>query len=106
MLTLMEEINKKVVSIKSKCSEFEHAVREKTFGYIVASFGLVAGLAWNEAIKAFIESFFPMQKDTIKAKFIYALIITIILVFVSVYLARLFKDEKEEASEVKEKTEG
>ncbi|MGI6104047.1 MAG: DUF5654 family protein [Patescibacteria group bacterium] len=101
MLTLMEEINKKVTTLKAKSVEFEHAVREKTFGYIVASFGLVAGLAWNEAVKAFIESFFPMQKDTIKAKFIYALFITVVLVFISVYMARIFKKRDDEMGERK-----
>jgi len=97
----MEELNKKIVIIKDKSAEFEHAVREKTFGYIVASFGLVAGLAWNEAVKAFIESFFPMQKDTIKAKFIYALIITIVLVFISIYMAKIFKKRDDGAEEKK-----
>ena len=48
----MKQISRK---IKEKSKEFQQEVREKTFGYIVASFGLVAGLAWNEAIKAMIE---------------------------------------------------
>jgi len=93
----MEKISRK---IKDKSREFEQEVREKTFGYIVASFGLVAGLAWNEAIKAMIESLFPLQKDTLKAKFIYAIAITIVVVFVSLYFSRFFKKEKTE--EIKE----
>lgn len=89
----MKQIGKK---IKDKSTEFEREVREKTLGYIAASFGLVAGLAWNEAIKAFIESFFPLQKDTLKAKFIYAIAITLVLVFVSLYVTKLFKKGKKE----------
>ena len=96
----MEKIGKK---IKDRSTEFEREVRERTFGYIVASFGLVAGLAWNEAIKAFIEKFFPMQNDTLKAKFIYAVAITVVLVFVSLYLAKLFKKEKTEESKESKK---
>ena len=91
----MEQIGKK---IKDKSRELEREIREKTFGYIVASFGLVAGLAWNEAIKAMIEVFFPLQKDTLKAKFIYAILITIVVVSVSLYFSRFFKKEKIEKS--------
>jgi hypothetical protein len=82
--------------IKERSREFKQEVRERTLGYIIASFGLVAGLAWNEAIKALIEAFFPLQKDTLKAKFVYAIIITLIVVFVSLYFTKFFKDKKEE----------
>ncbi|MEK9171243.1 MAG: DUF5654 family protein, partial [Patescibacteria group bacterium] len=37
-------------------------VREKTTGYILAAFGLVAGLAWNDAIKSTIDRFFPLNQ--------------------------------------------
>ncbi len=95
----MKNITKKIVVIKDKGAEFEREVMEKTFGYIVTSFGLVAGLAWNDAIKAFIEAYFPMQKDTMKAKFIYAAVITTLVVFISLYLARLFKKDAKKAKE-------
>ena len=98
----MEKIS---IKIKDKGREFEQEVREKTFGYIVASFGLVAGLAWNEAIKATIESLFPLQKDTLKAKFIYAIAITIVVVFVSLYFSRFFKKEKTEETKESKKIE-
>ena len=97
-MRIMEQISKK---IKNKGREFEQEVREKTFGYIIASFGLVAGLAWNEAIKAMIESFFPLQKDTLKAKFVYAIVITAVVVFVSLYFSKFF-NKKEKIEEVKE----
>jgi hypothetical protein len=93
----MTQISKK---LRDKSLEFEREVKEKTFGYIVASFGLVAGLAWNEAIKAMIESFFPLQGDTLKAKFVYAIAITVVVVFVSLYFSKFFKKAKTE--EVKE----
>ena len=42
-------------------------VRERTMGYIVGALGLVAGLAWNDAIKSLIE---VKAKDRIgEAKF-------------------------------------
>lgn len=78
----MEKIRNDVVKLKQE-------VREKTMGYILAALGLVAGLAWNEAIKSLIDQFFPFSKDGVLIKFIYAVIVTIIIVMVTVYLVKL-----------------
>ena len=56
---------------------------------IVAAFGLVAGLAWNEAIKSLIEYFYPASQNNLMAKFVYAVFITLVVVVVSTYLVRL-----------------
>ncbi|OGD24234.1 hypothetical protein A2Z10_02950 [Candidatus Azambacteria bacterium RBG_16_47_10] len=64
-------------------------MRAQTVGYIATAFGLVAGLAWNDAIKAFIENIFPLGQGTMWAKFIYAVIITIFVVVITRYLLRL-----------------
>lgn len=66
-------------------------VREKTTGYILAAFGLVAGLAWNDAIKSAIDRFFPLDQGNVIIKFAYALAITIVVVVVGWILSR---DEK------------
>ena len=63
-------------------------VREKTIGYILTALGLVAGLAWNEAIKALIDILFPLEKDSLAAKLVYAAIITLAVVIVAGYLTR------------------
>ena len=101
----MKSIKNKVVVIRDKSAEFEREVMEKTFGYIVTSFGLVAGLAWNDAIKSLIEAFFPLQKDTMKAKFIYAAVITVLVVFISLYLSRLFKKKVKKVEDEEENAE-
>lgn len=90
-MLMIEEMEKNKSASDKKVKEL---VRERTISYIVAAFGLVAGLAWNEAIKSFIEYLFPLAQNTLLAKFIYALALTVVLVFVSVYLARLFKKEE------------
>lgn len=90
-MLMIEETEKNKSASDKKVKEL---VRERTISYIVAAFGLVAGLAWNEAIKSFIEYLFPLAQNTLLAKFIYALALTVVLVFVSVYLARLFKKEE------------
>lgn len=76
-------------------------MRNKLTGYIVAAFGLVAGLAWNEAIKSLIEYIFPLNKNYIWAKFLYAIILTIILVIVTVYVSRLLSKKEKEEEEAK-----
>ncbi len=71
-------------------SQLRKEVKEKTLGYILAALGLVAGLAWNEAITALINTIFPLGKDTLLAKFIYAIVITIVLIVVTMWLVRIF----------------
>ncbi len=80
-------------NLKTKKEEIEKAIKEKIFSYIIAAFGLVAGLAWNEAIKSFIEFVFPKTGNSLIAKFTYALILTIIVVLISMYLSKIFKKE-------------
>ncbi|HCP08242.1 MAG TPA: hypothetical protein DIT25_00350 [Candidatus Moranbacteria bacterium] len=63
-------------------------------GYIAAAFGLVAGLAWNEAVKALIEEFLPRSQNHVAAKFIYAFFITLVLVLVTLYLARFTAEDE------------
>jgi len=88
---MTEIINK----IKSQKNKVKMEVKAKVAGYIVAAFGLVAGLAWNEAIKALIEHIFPISKDTLLAKFIYAIAITIFVVIIAGYIVKIINPEKE-----------
>lgn len=81
--------------IKIEGKKLELEMKKRIVVYITAAFGLVAGLAWNEAVKALIEYFFPLDKGTVLAKFIYALGITLVLVLVSVYLAKLALKEED-----------
>lgn len=71
-------------------NEINNEVRGRTFGYISAALGLVAGLAWNEAISAMIDAIFPLAKDTVWVKFIYAIIVTVAVVILIKYLDRIF----------------
>lgn len=75
--------------------KFREELRKKSFGYITTAFGLVAGLAWNEAIKSSIEQFFPLSQNGMIAKFVYAIVITVVLVLISVYILAI--PEKEDA---------
>jgi energy-converting hydrogenase Eha subunit A len=71
-------------------NEINKELRGRTFGYISAALGLVAGLAWNEAISAMIDAIFPLSKDTVWVKFLYAIIVTVAVVILIKYLDRMF----------------
>lgn len=84
-----------IEKIREESKTLQREVRERTLGFITGGLGLVAGLAWNDAIKALIEYLFPLGKDSIPAKFIYAALISVIVVALSVYLVRLLKTDDE-----------
>ncbi len=63
-------------------------VLEKTLQLATAAFGLVAALAWNDAIQTLFTQIFGDAAD-VMAKFLYAIIITVIVVFATIRLARL-----------------
>jgi hypothetical protein len=86
----MENIKAK---IKNESVEIRQKIKHQFYSYIAAAFGLVAGLAWNEAIKALIDYAFPLGKNTLWAKFGYAGFMTLVVVLISIYLARVLKSD-------------
>jgi C4-dicarboxylate transporter len=88
------EIKNQFEKIKKESEEIKTEAKQRIVGYIVAAFGLVAGLAWNEAIKSLIEYIFPLSRNTLLLKFIYAILMTLVLVFISIYLVKLLKAEE------------
>ncbi len=79
-------------SKSEKKKPFQRELIEQFITLSTSGFGLVAALAWNEAIQQFvkdyIERFYPDQSGFI-AKFIYAIIITFFAVFITYQLSRL-----------------
>lgn len=61
---------------------------QKIIDLVTAAFGLVAALAWNEAIQQLIQTVYPAGDDLI-GKFIYAVIITLLAVFITTRLAHV-----------------
>lgn len=70
-------------------------VQKQTIGYIIAAMGFVAGLAWNETIKAFVEYLFPLNKNDLLVKFLYAILVTLLVVIISINLTRLLEKKEE-----------
>jgi Na+/proline symporter len=101
----MGKAKEKIGLIIKKGEEVEVEVRSKIAGYITAGLGVVAGLAWNDAIKAFIEEFFPQENSNLLAKFAYAVIITIAVVIISLYLVKLLRTEQKKENKKETKTQ-
>lgn len=80
--------------LKEKGKEIEQEIRGRMIGYILGGLGVVAGLAWNDAIKAAIDKYFPTDKASIIAQFGYAFLITIGIVIVGIYLTKLTEKKK------------
>jgi len=71
-------------------------ILNKMSDLVTAGFGLVAALAWNEAIKKLFQTIFGVQSN-IFAMFGYAIIITIIVVVVTMKIGKAISRLKEEA---------
>lgn len=78
-------------SLKSESKKISDTAHERTIGYIEGGLGMVAGLAWNEAVKTLIEYLVPTSSNTIFAKFGYALTVTFIVVLIITYLRRTLR---------------
>ncbi|OGG60072.1 hypothetical protein A3C86_03285 [Candidatus Kaiserbacteria bacterium RIFCSPHIGHO2_02_FULL_49_16] len=85
--------------------DLKSGMREKALTYIGGAFGLVAGLAWNDAIKELIQYLFPLATDTLTAKFVYAGLITVVVVIIITYLEKIFNSKPSDTAEKSEKNE-
>lgn len=73
--------------------ETKRELAERTAALVLGGFGLVAALAWNEAIQNFFNNVFP-RKSGMVGKFLYAVIATIILVVISLWVGRISNNNK------------
>jgi len=91
---MKKKITKEVLEIKQ-------AFKEKMLTFILAAFGLVAALAWNDAVQSLFNELFPKSRALI-GKVIYAMLITAIVVVVSHRLERLLAEKEKEKAEKEE----
>lgn len=62
---------------------------DKIASLATASFGLVAALAWNSAIQAAFERYFPSDESRIAGRVLYAVVVTAIAVVVTLWIGRV-----------------
>jgi len=77
---------------KSKDASIRKQFKNQMAASILGAIGFVAGLAWNDAIKGIIDSIFPFSKDGAIAKIIYAIFITLIVIFVANHFSKNNKE--------------
>ena len=82
--TTKEGIEKTKKSVK----EYRLEVLQKMSDLATAGFGLVAALAWNDAIKGAFDKYLPKGSGLI-AQFLYAVLVTILIVLITMQLGKL-----------------
>lgn len=70
-------------------------VIDKISALLTAAFGLVAALAWNGAIQALFKEVFG-NPDELVAMVVYAVVVTIIAVLITIWIARMAAKAKDE----------
>jgi uncharacterized membrane protein YkvI len=55
---------------------------------MTAAFGLIAALAWNEAIKTAVAQAFSKPEDILTGLFVYAIIVTVLAVVATLLISR------------------
>jgi hypothetical protein len=77
------------LDLKEKAEKVKEATRDQTLGFITAALSLVAGLAWNDAISSAIKWIFPEAGSDVAAKFIYAILVTLFVVALTIVARRI-----------------
>lgn len=86
--------NRTMKSKKKPVKHLTHAVAAQVVTLISTSFGLVAALAWNEAIKEYVNEFIKpyfAKGSGVISLFIYATAITIITVLITIQSTRILE---------------
>lgn len=87
--------------MSEKSNEFKVQLLETFASLITAAFGLVAALAWNEAIKQMVAAVFQSSDDLV-GLCVYAIIVTVLAVIMTLLIARSLNNAKKALKLAKE----
>jgi hypothetical protein len=79
-------------------SEITKKTINKTRTLIDVAIVTLASIAWADVVKTLLKMVNPIDRSSIKAKFIYAIIITIAVVAYTIYSYKIFGKNKDEKS--------
>ncbi len=89
---MSDKVKDESTKLKESKDEFKLEVVKAFSSLLTAAFGLVAALAWNDAIKTTINNFFDKGIDITMGQFaalyFYAIIVTLIAVMFTILIAR------------------
>ena len=89
----MNKVKEKTKGLFRRAGKVQREAILKAMTYIMAAFGLVGALAWNEAIKELINQYFESGSNII-SKFIYAVVVTLFAVLVTLSISKVQDKEK------------
>lgn len=81
--------------MKNNIKNTREAVKEKILTLVLGAFGLVAALAWNDAIQTIFKIIFPQSQGLIE-KLSYAVLVTIIFALIALQIKKTSENVKEE----------
>lgn len=82
-------------SEEQKREKLAEQVVDRISTLAIASLGLVAALAWDDSVKSIFQLIFPQAQSNVIAKLIYAFVVTLIAVLVTLFLARSARAAKD-----------
>lgn len=62
---------------------------------MTASVGMVAALAWDDAVKTVMDRYYPQKGEGVRAKVAYATTVTVFSVIATIWIAKSAKKAKE-----------
>lgn len=75
-------------SLTSRVRSFTAEVATQLLALATSALGLVAALAWNDAVQAVFKEYFPAASG-VTGRFLYAIILSILIIIVTINLTRL-----------------
>jgi hypothetical protein len=85
----------KLDRIHEERKAIQYEVKSRLSGALTGAFGLVAALAWNDAVKALIEYFYPAKDaNGLGTKFLYAIVVTLLVSIAVYFLTKFFSDKE------------
>ena len=82
--------------MKEAQARLDIQVIEKISALLTAAFGFIAALSWNNAITAFFTSVFGTP-DALAPDVVYAIVVTVIAVVVTLWMSKILATAKERA---------
>lgn len=61
-------------------------VKNSLLYYLFTSFAFIVALAWSSAISTLFDTYFPDKNKSVLSRFVYAFVLTIMLILISIYL--------------------
>mgnify|MGYP000042568013 CR=1 FL=1 len=100
-LKQLYELKGQFRKLEEEKRKIEIAFKNQLGTILIAAFAFVAGLSWREVINSIMDYLFPLSKDTILAKFVYAVVLTFFVALMYVYVARFLNKENHKKEEIR-----